>query len=68
MKYLLSLAVSVLAAPALAHSGLADHAHPHDASIFAGMEMIVALLTIAAVGAAYFSMMSRAENNVKARK
>ena len=68
MKILLSLAVFVLSTPALAHSGLAEHAHPHDAPAVSGVEMIVALLTIAAIGAAYFSMMSRAENSLKARK
>jgi len=66
MKYLLSLAVSLLSAPALAHSGLADHAHPHEASAFAGVEMIAALLTVAAIGAAYFSVMSRSETRARA--
>ena len=68
MKYLLSLAVSLLSAPALAHSGLTAHAHPHDASAFAGVEMIAALLTIAAIGAAYFNVMSRSGTGAKARK
>jgi hypothetical protein len=68
MKTLLPLALSVISAPALAHSGLAEHAHPHDASAFGGEAMVGALLTLVAVGAAYYAAMSRAEAKSKASK
>jgi len=68
MKTLFPAALSALATPALAHSGLTEHAHPHDASAFAGEAVVAALLTLVAVGAVYYTAMSRADARTKADK
>ncbi len=68
MKILLSLAATLLSAPAFAHSTLTEHGHPHEASVLPGVELFAAALTLAVIGAAYFGMKSKAVVKTKARK
>jgi hypothetical protein len=55
MKTILSIAFSLLAAPALAHPALAPHDHPHGWSLLPGVEliglgMIALMLAIVVIG------------------
>jgi hypothetical protein len=69
MKTFSALGLAVISGPALAHTALVDHGHPHGSSALFGVDAYAALFALAATGIAVLvSMRVRARAGEKARK